>query len=724
LEADVILVATKPGTPAAIPRNVAFITEIAVDHLFFTLQHGMHAFRAADQKWHPDCKGYMIHPGDTAVRSAFAALCAGLLVTFFSIPALSQDAKPADPPDPAKTPAMKADVDKVVADINAGALTGTHKQADIAWLLVACAFVMFMMPGLALFYGGMARRKNLLGTMMHTMIALGLVGVQWVCFGYSLSFGKPLVEIPEIAGASKGGFVGYSPELLCLGAGAATPASIDDIYKEMKVDPEKATDAQKTEAADKLAQKNRFNNFPNTNLPLYLHAMFQGMFAIITVALISGAFAERVKFSSFCLFAVIWTTVVYDPLAHMVWSFSWDPTPANKFKVPIAGTEIFPAAGYLGANGAIDFAGGTVVHIAAGASGLAACLLLRKRIGYGKQAFHPSSMVLTLLGAGMLWFGWFGFNGGSALYANGQAVSAFTVTQVAAAMAGLTWTVVEWVHRGKPTALGFASGLVAGLVAITPASGYVTPGGALVIGLIAGALCYGAVLLKGILGYDDSLDAFGIHGVGGFLGAILTGVFVNIALWSYGAEMPLGAFPGKTIVDEKAKTVVFDMATQIKWQAIAAIGAALYAFVVTAILVIVIDKTIGFTLAPKDEADGLDQACHGEAGFDYGVSSMDEATNLTVTPKSAAAPPMGGKRFKVIVEGIEAKTLLAAWSKLCQASDQPASSAFKAVYPNFSTVSGNAFTFRSGDPVAMKTALTMLLEQAVPGSKVSAHVES
>jgi ammonium transporter, Amt family len=559
---------------------------------------------------------------------------------------------------------------------------------------------------------------------MHTMIALGLVGVQWVCFGYSLSFGTSVVTIPEIAGASKGGFVGYSPELLCLGAGAATGTSesVDDILKEMKVDPAKATDAQKEEAQKKIDFKNRFKTFPNTNLPLYIHAMFQGMFAIITVALISGAFAERVKFSAYCLFALIWTTIVYDPLAHMVWSFSW----VDKMTVPLTDPkmEIFSASGFLGANGSIDFAGGTVVHIAAGASGLAAVLLLRKRIGFGKQAFHPNSMVLTLLGAGMLWFGWFGFNGGSALFANGQAVSAFTVTQIAAAMAGLTWTVVEWLHRGKPTALGFASGLVAGLVAITPASGFVSPGGALVIGLFAGALCYGAVLLKGVLGYDDSLDAFGIHGVGGFLGAILTGVFVNLALWSYGAEMPMGAFPGKTTVDETAKTVTFDMASQLKWQIIAAVFSAVYAFVVTAIIVLVIDKTIGFTLKPKDEADGLDQACHGETGFDFGVGGIEEVA-MNLVPKSASAPPIGSaKRFNIVVSGVDSKALVSSWSKLCQVGEKPPTAEFKAIYPFVTTVSGGTFRFRGGDPVVMKNALTKLLESAIPGAKVTAHVES
>jgi ammonium transporter len=652
-----------------------------------------------------------------------ACLSVLALLAFTSI-TFAQDAKPAEP-DPSKTPAMKADVE-VVAKAAADATTAAHKYPDITWILVSAAFVMLMMPGLALFYGGMARRKNVLGTMMHTMVALGLVGVQWVCFGYSLSFGESKVKIPEISaiGASGGSFIGYSPELLCLGVDAAVGTTADAELKALKIDPAKATEAQKKTASDTADKKNRFKSFPNTNLPLYLHAMFQGMFAIITVALVSGAFAERVKFGSYLLFCLLWTTIVYDPLAHMVWSFVWDPAAKVDVALTDPKVQIFPAAGFLGANGAIDFAGGTVVHIAAGASGLAAVLLLRKRVGYGKQAFHPNSMVLTLLGAGLLWFGWFGFNGGSALFANGQAVSAFTVTQVAAAMAGMTWLLVEWLHKGKPTALGFASGLVAGLVAITPASGFVTPGGALVIGLVAGALCYGAVMAKGVLGYDDSLDAFGIHGVGGFIGAILTGVFVSLPLWAYGAEMPEGAFPGKTIADEAAKTISYDMTSQLKWQAIATIGAAIYAFVVTSVLVLLIDKTIGFTTSEKDEAVGLDLSQHGEVGFDFGGGALDELANSN-EPKSALAPPAGkNKRFTVVVDGVDPKSLLAAWSGLCQAGDKPPSAAFKAVYPFLTTVTGNQFRFRGGDPVEMRAALKKLIETAVPGSSVTTHVDA
>lgn len=663
-----------------------------------------------------------------------------LLGLLLLLPSAALAQQPEAPPDPAKTPATKADVEaakadvaKVVADINAGALSGTHKQADIAWLLVSTALVMLMMPGLALFYGGMARRKNVLGTMMHTMVALGLVGVQWVVIGYSLAFGDPLLKF-SISSDDKGepikaGLVGYSPELVCLGATAAVPVKDADVYKKLKIDPDKATDEQKKKVAEEVGKANRFNTFPNTNLPLYLHAMFQGMFAIITVALISGAFAERVKFGSYLLFALLWTTIVYDPLAHMVWSFQWVASDAEKVVVPLTdgATKVAPAAGLLGANGAIDFAGGTVVHIAAGFSGLAAVLFLRKRIGYGKQTFHPNSMVLTLLGAGLLWFGWFGFNGGSALYANGQAVSAFTVTQVAAAMAGLAWTLVEWAHRGKPTALGFASGLVAGLVAITPASGFVAPGGALVIGLAAGVVCYLMVAAKGLLGYDDSLDAFGIHGVGGLVGAVLTGALVALPLWAFGAEMPEGAFPGKTVVDEAAKTVTFDMSSQITWQVKASLISAVYAFVVTTVLVLLIEHTIGFTLKPEAEAVGLDLNQHGEVGFDMGPD-VDAATAVTtLTPRPATEPPLlkngESKRFSVVVEGVPTKELHAMWSGLCQVRDTPPPAEFTALYKYVTTVSGNTFRFRGGDPTKVRAALQKLLEKTLPDNSLEMHVE-
>jgi len=643
-------------------------------------------------------------------------LLSGLLAVGLTF-SLGGVASAQDPPkeDLTKVPAMKADVEAAKTESLAAATAATtaaHKYSDIVWVLTSSAFVMLMLPGLALFYGGMARKKNILGTMMQTMVALGIVGVQWVLIGYPLAFGESAKKMKFSGTETELSIVGWSPELVCLPADAAVGKTPADILKEKKIDPEKATDEQKKDAEAESAKASRFVTFPNTNLPLYIHVMFQGMFAIITIALVSGAFAERVKFGAYCLFALLWTTIVYDPIAHWVWAFDW---------VKPEGASAFPAAGLLGGNGAIDFAGGTVVHIAAGFSGLAAVLVLRKRFGYGSHTFHPNSMVLTLLGAGMLWFGWFGFNGGSALFSNGQAISAFAVTQIAAAAAGMSWLLTEWCLKGKPTALGFASGVVAGLVAITPASGYVAPGGALAIGAISGVLCYGAVLLKGKLGYDDSLDAFGVHGVGGLIGAILTGVFVNLSLWSMGAEFPKDAFPGKL---NEAKDAI-DFGAQIKWQIYASLTSAAYAFVVTIVLVLLIDKTIGFTVSKEDETEGLDVAVHGEVGFDFGGGALEEIPGANLEPKAATTPPNGplSKRFTVVVEGANTDQLVKVWGDLCKPSDNPPDPAFKAVYPYFTTMSGNKFRFRGGDPVLLRGELQKLLS-SILNAPVKTTVES
>ncbi len=461
---------------------------------------------------------------------------------------------------------------------------------DTAWVLMSTGLVLFMVPGLSLFYGGMVRRKNLLGTMMQSMVALALVGIQWVLLGYCLVFGD-----------SVGGWIGWKPEFLGLQGVLSNQL------------------------------------FPGTSIPIYVHCMFQGMFAIITPALISGAIAERVRFGPYCLFILLWATLIYAPLAHWVWAVDAEGNPA----------------GWLGKLNAIDFAGGTAVHIAAGVSGLAAILVLRKRLGYPHQAMHPSSMVLTLTGAGLLWFGWFGFNGGSALHSNGLAAAALTASQVAAAAAALSWMFAEWLHRGKPTALGFASGLVAGLVAVTPASGYVTPLSALVIGLVSGAVCYGMVCLKPILKYDDSLDAFGIHGVGGFLGAVLTGVFASATLFKAGSGSDLPA-------------------TNALIQLIAAAVAAAYAFVGTLVLVKGIDLACGFCLEARAEHEGVDRSEHGEVGFDFGPV-LEVAAEPPQEPRPATVPPPAGgqKRFTVVVEGSHNGELMRAWSRLCQAGPEP-----------------------------------------------------
>jgi Amt family ammonium transporter len=411
------------------------------------------------------------------------------------------------------------------------ATPGTADTGDTAWMLISTALVMLMVPGLALFYAGMVRRKNVLGTMMHSMAALGIVGLEWVIIGYAMSFG-------QLNGAANK-FIGFDSQLLFLRG--VTPGMLHN----------------------------------GTHIPELVFIMFQGMFAIITPALIAGAFAERVKFSGYVLFTLLWSLLIYNPLAHWVWGGGW----------------LGLGAGNVGA---LDFAGGTVVHISAGFSALVTALYLGKRIGYPSHVLQPNSLVLTLLGAGILWFGWFGFNGGSASGSNGLAAVAFTTTQVAAAAGAIGWLVAEWLKHGRPTSLGVASGLVAGLVAITPASGFVSPGAAIIIGLAAGVICYSAVLVKAKLGYDDSLDAFGVHGVGGFLGALLTGLFCSKIFNPDGADASMGQFMS---------------------QLIAASSAAAYGAIGTLLLVFITDKLVGFRVDRTTEIEGIDAAIHGEQGW-------------------------------------------------------------------------------------------------------------
>jgi Amt family ammonium transporter len=398
-------------------------------------------------------------------------------------------------------------------------------QADTAWLMVSCALVMLMTPGLALFYGGMVGSRNVLSSFMHSFIALGVVTLQWVVIGYSLAFGSDL----------GGGFLGGTEFAFLQGVG---------------LEPQEGS-----------------------TIPHILFMAFQMMFAIITPALISGAIAERMKFSAYVVFILLWATLVYDPICHWVWG----------------------PDGWLGARGALDFAGGTVVHLSSGAAALVCALVLGRR----KRPGPPHNLTLTLLGAGMLWFGWFGFNAGSALAANDNAALALVNTHLAAAAAALAWALLEWVKQGKPTALGVASGLVAGLVCITPAAGFVGPMSAVLMGLAAGPVCYGAVMLKGKLGYDDALDAFGIHGVGGALGAVLTGVFAAAA-W--------GGTDG--LIGGNSELFIENI--------IGVVAAAAYSVVVTLVLLKVIDATIGLRVSSDEEIEGLDTNLHGEEGYHMG----------------------------------------------------------------------------------------------------------
>jgi len=441
------------------------------------------------------------------------------------------------------TPASQAPATQAQIAALQQAVQNAQSAGDNAWMLVSAALVLLMTgPGLALFYGGLVRKKNILGTMMQSFAMMGLVTVIWAIAGYSLAFGHG------------NWFIGGFEHLFLRGVGL-TP------------NPDYAA-----------------------TIPEQTYMVYQLMFAIITPALITGAFAERMKFSAMAVFLSLWSLAVYSPMAHMVWG----------------------VGGLLNASGghfpSLDFAGGTVVHVTSGVSALVTCIYLGKRVGYPHTNFPPHSMVLSFIGACLLWVGWFGFNAGSALAASPLATSAFVNTHFAAAAAALGWTVAEWIHNGKPTALGAISGAVAGLVAITPASGFVQPFSALFIGLVAGIFCSFMVFaVKSRLGYDDSLDAFGVHGAGGTLGALLTGLFAASVINpifkdAAGKTLPSGAIDGHW--------------GQLLNQA-AGVGIAwVLSIAGTLVLLFAVDKVIGLRISPEDESAGLDLSQHGEEGYD------------------------------------------------------------------------------------------------------------
>ena len=401
---------------------------------------------------------------------------------------------------------------------------------DTTWLLVSTAMVLAMTaPGLALFYAGMVRSKNALGTIMQSFIILCLISLQWVLWGYSLAFGP-----------DKGHLIGGLEWLGLSGVG---------------LEPN----------ADYAA-----------TVPHQAFMIFQMMFAVIAPALMTGAFAERMKFSSFLVFTLLWATFIYDPLAHWVWA----------------------VGGWIRNLGALDFAGGTVVHISSGAAALACAIVMKKRLGYGKEHMAPHNLPMTVLGASLLWFGWFGFNAGSAVASGALSTSAFVVTNTAAATAALAWMMVEWIYRGTPTVLGAASGAVAGLVAITPASGFVGPMASIAIGLGAGILCYGAVLWKARLGYDDALDVVGIHGVGGIWGALATGLFASKAINAAGAD---GLFYGNPGL--------------LGTQALAVLISVVFVFIGTGVLLKLVDGVMGLRVSEEQERMGLDLSQHEERAY-------------------------------------------------------------------------------------------------------------
>ncbi|HEY4654497.1 MAG TPA: ammonium transporter [Cyclobacteriaceae bacterium] len=403
-----------------------------------------------------------------------------------------------------------------------------------AWMLTSTALVLLMVPGLAMFYGGLVRTKNVLGTMMHSFAAMGIMTVLWLICGYSMAFGSNVL----------GGWFGWSSDYFLL-------SGIDE-------------------------------SILDGGIPEYVFSMFQAKFAIITPALIAGAFAERVSFKAYCWFIAFWGVIVYNPLAHWVWA----------------------GDGFLfnmGAAGAIDFAGGTVVHISAGVSGLVAAIYIGGRKLHPHLPMRPNNLVMTMIGAGLLWVGWFGFNAGSSLTSGLSTAQALTATQIAAAAGALAWVIIEGIHQGKATALGFVSGILAGLVAITPAAGVVEPVGALIIGILATTFCYSSIILKNRLGYDDTLDVFGIHGVGGIVGAIFLTFFIRDS-WMAAAAESAGA-GGWTVIQ------------QLGVQATAVLIAIGYAAVGTLVILMVLNRFLKIRSNVEGEMKGLDNYYHGERGY-------------------------------------------------------------------------------------------------------------
>jgi ammonium transporter, Amt family len=440
-------------------------------------------------------------------------------------------------------------------DATAAPSTASISGADTAFMMVSAALVMLMTPGLGLFYGGMVRRKNVLATFQQSFILLGLISLQWMLFGYSLAFGRDTFH----------GLIGGLDWAWTKGVGMAP------------------------------------NPDYSATIPHQLFMVYQLMFAIITPALISGAFAERMKFSAYLTFMLLWATFVYDPVAHWVWG----------------------TGGWIKVHlGALDFAGGVVVHLISGVAALCCVLTMGKRKGLGEDEMHPHNLTLTALGTAMLWFGWFGFNAGSALAANTSAVAAFVNTNTVAGVAALAWMMIEWLHKGKGTVLGACTGAVAGLVAITPAAGFVTPMGAIVIGMLVCVACYAAILLKGKLGFDDSLDVFGVHGVGGAFGALAVGILA------------------KAGISGDVNGLFYGNPAQLGYQALSVVVAAAYSFAVTFVILKLVDLVIGLRVSTEEEEVGLDLTQHGERGYMLGLELTGGHPRAGTTPGLTASPPV------------------------------------------------------------------------------------
>ncbi len=512
-----------------------------------------------------------------------------------------------------------------------------YDTGDTAWMLISTALVLMMtVPGLALFYGGLVRTKNILSTLMHSFFCAGLIGVTWVLFGYSLAFGPDHGGL--IGGLSYMGMAGMQGT-----ASALAPT-----------------------------------------VPQILFVMYQGTFAIITPALISGTFAERMRFPAFALYMLLWSTFIYAPMAHWVWGGGW------------IATQI----------GALDFAGGTVVHIASGISALVTALYLGKRLGHGQEPMTPHNLPFTVLGASLLWVGWFGFNAGSAGAANELAAIALINTNTAAAAAVLGWLAIECLKHGKPTMLGAASGAVAGLVAITPAAGFVTPMAAILIGLAGGMVCYLAVSLKPKFGYDDALDVVGVHFVGGTLGALLTGVFATKLINAAIPTLTLGLDGG----------LLHGGAALIWKQLIAVLATYAYCGVGTLVILVVVNAITRVRADDDEEIIGLDLSQHSERA--YAISGGESVAFVRLTePKAASRPPIGGGRFSVALDGIDEQSVSEYWRRLCKVNGKPPTEVFRQIYQHVTTVRGNNFRFRGGNREEIRVMLEGLFRETFPKVK-------
>ncbi len=493
------------------------------------------------------------------MRKLFASLTLLAMLCGFAAPAFAEEAVPAAATTTVATPAAE-----VAPAVAAPVAAPVPNKGDTAWMLTATLLVILMsIPGLALFYGGLVRSKNMLSILMQVFSIFALITVLWAIYGYSLAFT----------------------------AGNAFIGGFDRLFLSGIFDP----------VTGSVANAATFSK--GVVIPEFAFVAFQATFAAITVALVVGAFAERMKFASVLLFSALWFTFAYLPIAHMVWFWAGP----DAYTDAAAAEAATATAGWLFAKGALDFAGGTVVHINAAIAGLVGAFLIGKRVGYGKEPMAPHNLVMTMIGAALLWVGWFGFNAGSALEAGGTATLAFANTLIATAAAVCTWLAAEWMLKGKPSLLGAASGAVAGLVAITPACGWVGIGGGLIIGALAGVTCFwGVTGLKKLLGADDALDVFGIHGIGGILGALLTGVFNGFSMGGTG------------IVDYVNNTIVTtEMGPQVWIQAQAVLTTLIWSGVVAYICYKIVDLTIGLRVKEEEEREGLDTTSHGERAYNY-----------------------------------------------------------------------------------------------------------